>query len=115
MEADQALDTFDFDDHPILDDEIRAMLPNDLALVQNGHYDLTDVRQASCGQLDTKRSFVTLFHQPRTEFTMHCDAAADDLMRQRVVFVHGKASMPQCLSVSWTRVAGEVMTASEGR
>jgi hypothetical protein len=46
---------------------------------------------------------------------MHCDAAADDLMRQRVVFVHGKASMPQCLSVSWTRVAGEVMTASEGR
>jgi hypothetical protein len=101
----QALDALHLDHHLVVDDKVRAVLPNQVAFVENGNANLSLVREPGRFQLDAESFFIRGLQQPWTKLSVHVDGVADNRMRQRIVFVH---CVPQCLGASVFRI-------SEGR
>jgi hypothetical protein len=106
VQSDEALDALDFDDDAILDNEVWSIFPNHMSLVQYWNCNLPLVMKASRCELETNRLFIRRLHQSRAELSMDLDAAADDLVSQRIVLVHVGliAVVPLCAVGSRSRV-----------
>ena len=76
------LDTFDFDDDLVGDDEIGAMLRDQLTFVVDRDTNLSLERETSRLVLDTQGCFADRFGQPWPEHTMNLDRAPDDFFRE---------------------------------
>ena len=58
MDRSQAVDCLELNDDEIFDQEIKAMLPDDLALVANGDHRLANEASTSKQELDTEGGLV---------------------------------------------------------
>ena len=88
VQSDEALDALDFDDDAVLDNKVWSIFPDHTSLVQDWNCNLPLVVKPSRCELETQRPFIRRLHQSRAELSMDLDAAADDLVSQRIVLVH---------------------------
>src|SRR5882762_1982889 len=80
--------TLDLNDHGILYNQIQAIFANLFSFIEDRVLELALKAEAGAIQLDCQCRFVCAFEKPRSQFSVHFDRAADNLLRQLIGFVH---------------------------
>jgi hypothetical protein len=78
----------DLNDHGILYNQIQAIFANRFSFIEDRVFELALKAEAGALQLDCQCRFVCAFEKPRTQFPVHFDRAADNLLRQLIGLVH---------------------------
>ena len=88
MSARKAFDALYFNDDRVLDNQIGAIFADQATSIDDGYSQLTIERKPSFGELDSEGFFTRVLRQPRSQFPMHRNRAADDALGQFLVKVH---------------------------
>jgi len=84
----QSFDCLDLDDHQSLHEQVNAIPVADRSpTIDQGKGSLTFELETTLGDLEGQARLAGRLEQSRSEFPMHCDRRADDLLRQVDVFV----------------------------
>jgi hypothetical protein len=80
--------TFDFYDHFVLDEQVKAIFADLFLLIQNRINDLTLKVQAGTLKLNCRCRFVRSFEKTWAKMAMHLNSATNDCFRKFVNLVH---------------------------
>jgi hypothetical protein len=97
-----SLNALDFNDDSIAYDKVRTVFSYQASLVKHGNTDLAAIPDSGSVEFNAQCFLVRGLVKTRTEVAVNLDRAADDLFRQRIVFVHG---VPRCLGASVFRLS----------
>ena len=93
MQRQKPLDGLDFDNHRILDNQVKPITTVDpMFLIDHGQLHLASEANVPEPQFHTKAFFIGRFQQARAQCPMNLNGSTDDLLRQRISL---------CLCGSW--------------
>jgi hypothetical protein len=93
MRIAQGADHLEFNDDPVLDQEVGGLFTNDHVVVKDNDSAMLDGAEPALAQLIGKRILVNLFNEPMTERIGNPECASDDpfshwYQQQGIPFIH---------------------------